>query len=437
MRNGFIFNTDRCVNCKACSAACLLENGWSVPARSIFTYNQGLLAYIPVTHLSLACNHCKKPLCLEGCPTGAYFKDPSTSAIIIESKKCIGCRYCVWNCPYDAPKTNMLKGFMEKCNFCYIRIKEGVEPACTSACPTGALKYGEVPETSDKVILNWFPDKNINPALQITGSKDQIPLKIYPEMPCENQQSKIPDIFKSFSGEWSLILFSFLTTLSVSFSITKLFGSIFPGTGILICLLIVAGIFSLFHLRIKVKAPAAILNVRNSPLSREILLFLIFSIITISSLILKNNILLVSSAMIGLLLLMGIDNVYTYADRSVKMIFHSGQTFLTGLLISSFLIKSVVPFVFLASIKVIFNLYSLFRDKPEHSVYSLRIFRVAILLIITGAMISGIRNEEVAVITLFLSGELADRLLYYADFKPLNIKSEMSEFLITSRNEKE
>ena len=179
MRNGFIFNLDRCVNCKACSAACLLENGWSVSARNIYTYNSEILPDLPVTNLSLTCNHCNKPLCLDGCPTGAYSKDDLTSAVLIDSEKCIGCRYCIWNCPYDAPKLNAGRGFIEKCNFCFSRINERVEPACTAACPTGALQFGGIPEISGSMELNWVPEKDINPALMITGTKNQSPLKIF------------------------------------------------------------------------------------------------------------------------------------------------------------------------------------------------------------------------------------------------------------------
>ena len=51
MRNGFIFNHTRCVNCNACSAACILENGWTVHPRNIFTYNSEAENVLPVINL--------------------------------------------------------------------------------------------------------------------------------------------------------------------------------------------------------------------------------------------------------------------------------------------------------------------------------------------------------------------------------------------------
>ncbi len=87
----------------------------------------------------------KNLLCLEGCPSGSFSREPASGGIIVDENKCIGCSYCKWNCPYDAPKINLQKGIIEKCDLCYRRLSEGLEPACTSACPTGALNYGHNP----------------------------------------------------------------------------------------------------------------------------------------------------------------------------------------------------------------------------------------------------------------------------------------------------
>jgi anaerobic dimethyl sulfoxide reductase subunit B (iron-sulfur subunit) len=437
MRKGFIINFDLCVDCKACSASCLLENRWSESARTIYTYNTESISVLPITHLSLACNHCKKPACLYGCPTGAFAKDALTSAIIIDSEKCIGCRYCIWNCPYDAPKLNLHSGVIVKCDFCHSRIQEGDEPACTAACPTGSLRFGEIPEIAGNDVLNWFPEKDINPGIKINGTRDQFPLRIFPETGMEIQRNNPLSEEKSISCEWSLILFSFLIVLSASFNISNLLGgrSIDPISSIVV--LVLAGIFSIFHLRKKVKACKAILNYKNSPLSREIILFIIYSAISFVALVTDHHWLQLVSVLIGLLLLIAIDNVYTFADGSTLMKFHSGQTFLTGLLISSYLINAVYPFIFIASVKILFNLYYLIKKRPINLFFNLRIFRMAFLLIISLSMISGNATNDTIKYIIFLSGEFADRILYYADFEPVNIKSEINKFLILSYHEKE
>ncbi|MBK7712078.1 MAG: 4Fe-4S binding protein [Bacteroidales bacterium] len=132
MAEGFIFNHNRCVACGACRAACILENKWPVSPRTIITYNKPGLPSLPVINLSLACNHCKTAVCMDGCPASAFTRDEATGAIVIDDSKCIGCRYCQWNCPYDAPKFHTPDRIIIKCNLCYQRLKDGLMPACTT-----------------------------------------------------------------------------------------------------------------------------------------------------------------------------------------------------------------------------------------------------------------------------------------------------------------
>jgi len=437
VKKGFIINFDLCVNCKSCSASCLLENKWSESARTIYTNNPESIPVLPVIHLTLACNHCEQPSCLYGCPTGAYAKDTLTSAVIIDIEKCIGCSYCIWNCPYDAPKLNLNDGVIVKCNFCYSIIQEGGEPACTAACPTGSLRFGEIPEFTRNDVLTWFPEKDIKPGLLIKGTKDQNPLRIFPEDGMKVERNGPLILEKNISGEWSLILFSFLIVLSVSLNISNLLGGRSIGSIASILALVLAGISSLFHLRKKIKAWKAILNFRNSPLSREIILFIIYSLLSFIALTSNYHSLQLVSVLTGLILLIAIDNVYTFADRSTLMKFHSGQTFLSGLLISSYLLNTLYPFIFIASVKILFNLYYLIKNRPINSFFNLRLFRLAFLLIISLSMISGNADNSTIKFIIFLSGEFADRILYYADFDPENIKSEINKLLILSNYEKE
>ncbi len=90
--------------------------------------------------MSMGCNHCVEPSCLKGCPVDAYHKDPQTGIVIHSAEACIGCEYCIWNCPYGVPVFNEERGVVGKCDMCHGRIMEGREPACVDACPEQAIK---------------------------------------------------------------------------------------------------------------------------------------------------------------------------------------------------------------------------------------------------------------------------------------------------------
>ena len=136
-----------------------LRNGWTVHPRNLFTYNSEAENLLPVINLSLACNHCQSAVCMEGCPSSVFSRDSDTGAILFDEKKCIGCRYCQWNCPYDAPKFDYLKKTIAKCNLCNSGLIAGRQPACSTACPTGALRFDQLTNIDQEDAYSWFPDK--------------------------------------------------------------------------------------------------------------------------------------------------------------------------------------------------------------------------------------------------------------------------------------
>ncbi len=91
------------------------------------------------------CLHCLEPTCVAVCPVGAFHKDAETGAVVYDSKKCIGCRYCMYACPFSIPRYEWGTPFpvVQKCILCFDKIKEGQEPACTAACPEKATIFGD------------------------------------------------------------------------------------------------------------------------------------------------------------------------------------------------------------------------------------------------------------------------------------------------------
>ncbi|MFO7850856.1 MAG: DMSO/selenate family reductase complex B subunit [Bacteroidota bacterium] len=152
---GFYIDTVNCSGCKTCQVACQdkydLEPGllW----RKIINIEggewmdaDGVFSKYPFSYyISLACNHCSNPLCVHSCPTQAmYVTDIGT--VDIDQDKCIGCGYCTWACPYDAPRLNPRSGKMSKCDMCYDKITNNEKPACVEACPMRALDFGDIDE---------------------------------------------------------------------------------------------------------------------------------------------------------------------------------------------------------------------------------------------------------------------------------------------------
>jgi Fe-S-cluster-containing dehydrogenase component/DMSO reductase anchor subunit len=421
MRNGFIFNHDLCVACKACSAACMLENGWDLQARNIYSSATTLFLPAAVVNLSMACNHCSEPACKNGCPSGAYFEDEKSGAIIINPDLCLGCRYCLWNCPYDAPKFNDNKGLIEKCHYCHERQKEELEPACSSACPTGALSFGEIPERISHSEIKWMAETGQNPSLVINGGNPPAGVRIIPEPEASSGKllSEPDDRLKM--TEWSLVLFSFLSVISVSVNISGVFNEDYNRSYLPHITILAAVFISVFHLGNKKNLWRAIFNVQRSPLSREILMLLVYSAFLIASLLTRNIAVESSSAIAGLLFLISIDGVYWHSSGKKTAGLHSGQSFLTALLISSYLTDSTIPFLFIALLKLLIIIYHSLRSGYKNPFYPLRIFRASLLIILAAVIFSGMTRNNAAIIIL-IAGELIDRILFYIDFKPENIK---------------
>ena len=138
----FHFDMTKCIGCRSCEVACNEQN--DNPAdlrwRRIGEIEGGTYPNTQRHYLSMGCNHCLDADCLKGCPVDAYKKDPVTGIVLHSADACIGCQYCVWNCPYSVPQFNPERGVVGKCDMCHGRLTEGLEPACVNACPEAAIE---------------------------------------------------------------------------------------------------------------------------------------------------------------------------------------------------------------------------------------------------------------------------------------------------------
>jgi Fe-S-cluster-containing dehydrogenase component/DMSO reductase anchor subunit len=138
----FEVDLDRCSGCKACVTACHALNGlddgesW----RDVGLLVGGHAGLPVLQHVTTSCHHCLDPACANACPVDAYEKDPVTGIVRHLDDQCIGCKYCTMACPYDAPKYHAGEGIVRKCDLCSDRLRAGEAPACVQACPHEAIR---------------------------------------------------------------------------------------------------------------------------------------------------------------------------------------------------------------------------------------------------------------------------------------------------------
>lgn len=157
----------KCDGCRACMVACknwndlpaeptdFLGSVQSHPKTTADTWNvlqyiehensKGGLDYL-FRHSS--CFHCTDAACEKVCPENAisYTKFGS---VVIDQDKCVGCGYCVQNCPFEVISLKEYKDKhgkeyrkAHKCTMCTDRLDQGMQPACVTTCHTGAMEFG-------------------------------------------------------------------------------------------------------------------------------------------------------------------------------------------------------------------------------------------------------------------------------------------------------
>jgi formate dehydrogenase iron-sulfur subunit len=138
----FHFDMSKCIGCKCCVVACNEQNGnpADINWRRVGEIEGGAYPHTVRNYLSIGCNHCVEPTCLQGCPVNAYTKDSATGIVLHSAERCIGCQYCTWNCSYGVPQFNPERGVVGKCDMCHDRLTDGDAPACVNACPEEAIR---------------------------------------------------------------------------------------------------------------------------------------------------------------------------------------------------------------------------------------------------------------------------------------------------------
>lgn len=138
---------DKCTGCSICEVVCsLYHNHECNPSKSLMRVvrieqRDGNSMCVPIS-----CMQCEKGICQMACPvTGAIYVSPDTGARLINGDRCIGCRACVYTCPFGAMIIDNVKKVAVTCDLC------NGDPLCVKFCPTGALLYLGSEEASLKL----------------------------------------------------------------------------------------------------------------------------------------------------------------------------------------------------------------------------------------------------------------------------------------------
>jgi formate dehydrogenase iron-sulfur subunit len=185
-----LIDTTRCVGCRSCQVTCKQWNGLqgqktSLPGEGLGLQSPralGAETFVVLTYAELPdarapgglryvstkrqCMHCDDPACASACPVTALHKDAS-GAVTYDADKCLGCRYCMWACPWGVPTAewSSMAPRIRKCTHCADRAAQPAPserngkplsdeektrfvaaqaiPACVKQCPANALKFGK------------------------------------------------------------------------------------------------------------------------------------------------------------------------------------------------------------------------------------------------------------------------------------------------------
>mgnify|MGYP000625066015 CR=1 FL=1 len=161
--------------------------------------------YPQVVFQPVMCQHCNHAPCETVCPVAATTHSEE-GLNQMTYNRCVGTRYCANNCPYKVRRFNWFnynkdskftginpaqnelqrmvlnpdvvvrsRGVIEKCSFCVQKIQSGkltakkagrpvkdgdVVSACSEACPTNAIQFGDLNDSKSSVRANFDDDRS-------------------------------------------------------------------------------------------------------------------------------------------------------------------------------------------------------------------------------------------------------------------------------------
>jgi len=196
---GISIDLNACIGCKACTIACQAENNIPIVGKEqvrrgremhwirVDRYYDGEAANPASYSQPVPCMMCEHAPCEVVCPVDATVHNAEGLNVQVYNR-CVGTRFCSNNCPYKVRRFNFMqyadkhtpqymamrnpevtvrrRGVMEKCTYCIQRIETAhieadkqnrrirdgeVVTACQAACPTQAIRFGDISDRDSGV----------------------------------------------------------------------------------------------------------------------------------------------------------------------------------------------------------------------------------------------------------------------------------------------
>ena len=377
----FLLDARFCSGCKACQAACKDKN--NLPTGVLWrrvievsggTWQQDGAAWsnsVFAYNLSIACNHCIHPKCVGICPTHALYVREE-GIVILDESKCMGCGYCSWGCPYDAPQYDSVAGCMTKCNFCIDHLEQGLPPACVAACPMRVLDYAEpanlpVPTANELRLWDAPSETHPFPLPAFSHTQPRLAIKQHPAMSTMAEKilanrEEVRPRPQTGREDLPLVLFTLLGQLAVGgvWAMAWMFSSLWPLVEsdamplrllptLFLCACLGTGMLaSLMHLGTRINAWRVFSNLKHSSLSKEVLytgLFGLGLLLVLLSMFFRQNfyipILIAGAAGLGLVYNMA--EVYRFPAAPGWNTWRTNAGFLVSAILLG--IASMTPFL--------------------------------------------------------------------------------------------
>ncbi len=160
-----VIDLGKCIGCDACTIACRDQfagnsylpysasmNDTGEPWMDLKTLETGTFPNTKASYFPLPCMQCDNAPCQTAATGGAVFTRPD-GIVLIDPAKSAGQTQLLQStsCPYGKIYWNQVSSLPQKCTFCAHKVDQGIVPTCVAACPTNAISFGDLNDSTSDV----------------------------------------------------------------------------------------------------------------------------------------------------------------------------------------------------------------------------------------------------------------------------------------------